>query len=118
MKLPEHKKFYGVNGISAENLPELKNLIASMSDSDFKHHTHNRNDFAQWIKDVLHRNYLANGIEKVHSKEDMLELLDYEIRTDNQIMSGSEEFRRFMVKEFIFGLLFGLIIGIVISNLI
>lgn len=118
MNLPEHKKFHGVNGIKAETLSELKNLITSMSDSDFKYHTHNRNDFARWIRDILHRNYLANRIEKVHSKEHTLEFIDDEIRTESQIMSGSEEFKRFMVKEFMLGLFFGLIIGIVVSQLI
>ena len=118
MKLPEHKKFRGVHGIKAETLPELKNLIISMSDSNFKYHTDNRNDFAQWIKDILHMDYLANRIEKVRSKEDVLELIEDEIKAEREILSESEEFRRFIVKEFMLGLLFGIIIGVVVSQLI
>ncbi|MFH1771012.1 MAG: hypothetical protein ABH828_05670 [archaeon] len=118
MNLPEHKKFHGVHGIKAETLPELKHMIISMSDSNFNYHTDGRNDFALWIRDILHMDYLANRIEKVHSKKDTLELIEDELGAERDIMSESEEFRRFIVKEFMLGLLFGLIIGVVIIQLI
>jgi len=120
MKLPEHKHFFAVNGKKAENLLDLRALIAEMSEKDFKHHTTQaRNDFANWLRDIMHKDYLADRIGEVHSREDVLELINDEIMKDREIEAqDSDEFKRFIVREFIYGLIFGIIIGIILSKLI
>jgi len=119
-KLPEYKKFFAVHGKKAENLSDLKRIMFSMSDKEFKHHvSYGRNDFASWTKDILHRDYLAVRIKKVHSKKEVLELLDDELMKDKELeVMGSDDFKKFIVKEFVFGMIFGMILGIILSNLL
>ncbi|MBC8495866.1 hypothetical protein H8D36_06950 [archaeon] len=119
MRIPKHKKFFAVHGKEAENLSELRLLMVEMSDEDFLHHMNGRNDFSQWTRDILHRDELAERMEKLPSRDYMLELIDDEILKDKErAVLGSDEFKRFIVREFVYGLIFGIIIGIIITKLI
>ncbi|NQU98207.1 hypothetical protein HQ533_01965 [Candidatus Woesearchaeota archaeon] len=118
MKLPEHKHFFAVNGKKAENLSDLRDLIAEMPEKEFNHHVSGQNDFANWVRDILHRDYLADRMEKVTSKDDMVKLVNDEMIKDREEnIQGVDEFKRFIAKEFIYGMIFGIIIGIIMSQL-
>lgn len=118
VKLPEHKKFFTVHGRKAETLVDLRDAVATMSDENFAHHLQRGNDFAVWIRDILHQDSLADRIEKVHKREDMFELVEDTLRMERETSINSDEFKRFMVKEFIYGMILGLILGIVITQLL
>lgn len=118
-KLPEHKLFHGVHGKKAETLSDLKEMIKELSDNSFSHHTKHGNDFANWTRHILHRDYLADRMERVHSRHEMIELIEDELSKDRHTdIDSTDEFKRFIAKEFIYGMIFGIIIGIIISRLI
>ncbi|MBU0471669.1 MAG: hypothetical protein KKF89_05980 [Nanoarchaeota archaeon] len=119
MRLPEHKHFFAVHGKKAETLSDLRDMIVSIPEKDFIHHIKEKNDFAVWVRDILHKDYLAERMEKVSSREDLLELITDEMIKDRESeLSGSDEFKRFIAREFIYGMLLGIVLGLVISQLI
>jgi len=64
--------FILVSGAPLKNLKELVNALGTMNDWVFRHHVNeSRNDFANWIKDVLKENELAEEIQNVRSIQDM-----------------------------------------------
>lgn len=119
MEIPEHKYFHTEEGRVAKNLPELKIILQEINEENFEHHTKNGNDFAKWLRHILHKDYLADKLEKVHTKEEMLELIEDEIFKDSHpYWNSADEFKRFIAKEFLYGMIFGLIVGIIVSRLI
>jgi len=118
IRLPPHKKFFAVHGKEAETLSDLKEALLTMSENDFKHHTHNKNDFSKWTRDILHRDTLAARLDKTNSREDMIELIADELRKDREYDTDSDEFKRFMVREFLYGFIIGILIGVIIARLI
>ena len=55
--------FWVNNGPVLKNLEELANAIPQMSDETFNHHVNNeKNDFSNWIKDVIGDVNLANDL--------------------------------------------------------
>jgi hypothetical protein len=66
-----HKDFYFslIDGSSIKNLLELVNALDKMSDDVFYYHvTPEKNDFANWIRDVFKEKNLAEEITKVNSR--------------------------------------------------
>ncbi|MBU0666652.1 MAG: hypothetical protein ABIC91_06255 [Nanoarchaeota archaeon] len=124
MGIPEHEHFYFVHGKKAETIIDFKNAIKDMSDKEFKHHVNKqKNDFAKWILEVLKEESLAKAISYCHSKEDVLKAikeyeLDLSFKYPLEQLEASEEFKRFLAKEFIYGMIFGLILGFILSRLL
>ena len=51
----------------------MSDFLASMNDDIFKHHVNKeKNDFGNWVRDVLKDEELANDITSVRSKEKIL----------------------------------------------
>ncbi len=62
-KISEDKYFWTKDGRSIKNLHELLIELKYMSEGTFFHHvSHEKNDFANWIRDVLDDSYLANKL--------------------------------------------------------
>jgi hypothetical protein len=60
---PEHY-FVLVTGVPLKNLKELANSLENMNDWVFNHHVNDaRNDFSNWIKDILGEHELAEEIK-------------------------------------------------------
>ena len=120
MKIPEHKRFFAVNGRNAGSISDLRLLIEEMSQEDFHHHvTESRNDFANWTRDILHDDHLADKLLRVKTKEHTFEVLNDELVKEKEVdIEQSDEFKRFIAKEFIYGMFFGLILGMILSRLI
>lgn len=114
-RLPEHKKFFTVHGKKATTLADLKTILVEMSESEFGHHVSgNKNDYAVWVRDILHKDSLANRLEKVSNKDDFIHLVTDELKKDRDLgFEFSLDFKRFMAREFIYGMFLGLIIGLV-----
>ncbi|MGV8152576.1 MAG: hypothetical protein ACP5OG_05835 [Candidatus Nanoarchaeia archaeon] len=69
--------FYLCNGDVLKNKKELLSSLKNMNDSVFYHHvTPERNDFANWIKDVFKESALSEKIAKCASKEEIIKLLE------------------------------------------
>ena len=55
--------FWVNNGPILKNLEELANALPDMSDDTFMHHANNeKNDFSNWVKDIIGDQKLANDL--------------------------------------------------------
>jgi hypothetical protein len=78
--VPEQNVFVLSNGARIHNLEELHNVISSSEESLFYNHVNNdRNDFANWIKFVIHHEDLYNKILHVKDRRQFIDILDTEI---------------------------------------
>ncbi len=65
--------FWVNNGPIIKNLSEMANALACMKDEIFSHHVNKeKNDFGNWVRDVLKDEELSNNIIGVRSKEKIL----------------------------------------------
>lgn len=72
----EEYSFYLKDGRIIRNLKELLDILKNIDKGTFKHHVNaNKNDFSNWIKDVLNEHELAEKIKKSKSKEEMIKIL-------------------------------------------
>ena len=66
---PEEKRFFLCNGQIIKNIKELEDKLEHIEDEVFNHHViENRNDFANWIRDVFKEVKLAEEISKLKNK--------------------------------------------------
>ena len=71
------KYFYAKDGRIIRNLEELAEEIQYFDDETFYHHvSHERNDFANWIRDALEIKELADLVATKTNKQDILSLLE------------------------------------------
>ena len=65
--------FWVNNGPIIKNLSEMADVLAGMKDEIFSYHVNKeKNDFGNWVRDVLKDEELANDITSVRSKERIL----------------------------------------------
>jgi len=58
--------FWVNNGPILRNLKDLKNALKKISEETFKYHVNKeKNDFANWVKNVLGDKILANKLAKI-----------------------------------------------------
>src|SRR3989338_6705055 len=75
-KLPEHHYFFLKTGESIKSLTELQQKIAWIDQDTFSHHVNDyKNDFANWIKEVLKDAELAEKVKAIKTREDLQNLL-------------------------------------------
>ena len=83
--VPEDKVFCINDGSVLRNLRDLSTALADIGDDTFNYHVNKeKNDFRNWILDVIGDKKLARGIAKTKSKEVLLKKLDKRI---NQLES-------------------------------
>jgi hypothetical protein len=71
-----NERFYFKDGKIASSLKDLFYVINDISDDTFYHHVSaERNDFSNWIRDVLKENSLAKDISTIYSRKDLLDFL-------------------------------------------
>lgn len=64
--------FMMVNGVPLKDLKELASTCETMNDWVFNHHVNDaRNDFANWVGDVLKEEELASEIKKAWNPKDL-----------------------------------------------
>ncbi|MBI2659453.1 hypothetical protein HYX05_05140 [Candidatus Woesearchaeota archaeon] len=62
--------FWVNNGPILKNMEELANALPDMSNETFHHHVSSeKNDFSNWLKDIIGDNKLANDLLSSRSKE-------------------------------------------------
>ena len=63
------RESYDVIKAKIKNLEELANVLPEISDDTFQHHVNNeKNDFSNWIRDVVGDQQLANDLLSSKSK--------------------------------------------------
>lgn len=69
--IPEDKYFILCNGKIIKNIRELALAFENMSFEIFNHHVnHERNDFANWIRDIFSEKDLATELNLKHNAKD------------------------------------------------
>lgn len=69
--------FYVSNGLVLKSLRELINALHSIPDEIFYFHVNSeKNDFANWVNDVLNRRDIADNIRKYYSKKGLIGYLE------------------------------------------
>lgn len=67
--VPESNKFWCNDGTALSSLKELKNALHAMKKETFAHHVNeSRNDFSNWINDVIGDSELAEKLRGMHDK--------------------------------------------------
>ena len=65
----DEKRFWCHDGKLIKNLGELEKALNDMSDDTYHYHSSDgRNDFSNWIRDVVGDNKLANDLSKAKSR--------------------------------------------------
>jgi hypothetical protein len=71
--------FYLHNGVVIKNLHELIDALEVMDEETFKHHVNdNRNDFSNWVKEVIKDINIAEKLNKAKTKNEMIKILETE----------------------------------------
>jgi len=61
----EEKRFWCQDGRVLKNLQELETALREMEDDTFRHHVSEaRNDFSNWVKDVIGDDKLAGDLSR------------------------------------------------------
>jgi len=67
--VPDDKRFWCHDGRLLKNLGELEKALSEMSDETFNYHSsEGRNDFSNWVRDVLGDDKLAKDLAKAKSR--------------------------------------------------
>ena len=67
--VPDDKWFWCQDGKVIKNLGELEVALGNMSDETFRHHSgEDRNDFSNWVGDVVGDEKLARDLSKSKSR--------------------------------------------------
>ena len=78
--IPPEKEFVLNDGRRLKNLKELLEALKTMDENLFKHHVNSvRNDFANWIKYVFKKEFLAERINNAKTKDEMMKILSSEL---------------------------------------
>lgn len=65
--------FYVCNGSVLKNLRDLRILLENVDDGVFNYHVNeSKNDFLNWIKDVIQDDMLSKNLEKCKTKNETL----------------------------------------------
>ena len=73
--------FWVNNGPVIRNLNEMADALACMQDEIFRYHVNEeKNDFGNWVRDVLKDEKLAGDISRVKSKDKILKKMESRIR--------------------------------------
>ncbi len=68
--------FVTKTGARVKSLPELIQMLENMEDAEFQHHvTDDKNDFATWIQEALKNQELAQKIQPLKTKQEIVAAL-------------------------------------------
>ena len=68
----DDEAFYLVNGKRLGSLYELRDELKRMEEKVFQHHVNkHKNDFANWVRDIIGDDLLAEAISSISDKREM-----------------------------------------------
>ena len=75
-----NKHFHLKSGKRIKGLIELADALKTMNDSTFAHHVNRKkNDFANWVRDVIKNEKLAYKMVRIENKEKLINIINKEI---------------------------------------
>lgn len=88
--VPDDKKFWSMDGASYAGMIDLSNALKNMKKDVFDHHvSEGKNDFANWVYDVIGDVELANNLRKSRSKNDIAKKVNIRIAQLKKIGQGA-----------------------------
>jgi len=115
---PEHSFRLAKTMIEIKNMAELADAFEVMSDESFNHHVNGKkNDFATWVKDILHDDELSSRLTGVNDRQKSLHIVKQRLKEihESQYTSKSNLFG-FGLWDVIIGFVAGLIIGLFLGH--
>lgn len=119
--VPPENAFVLFNGPKINNLYELGEALENMKDTSFRHHvTPQKNDFSNWIRDVVGDHELAAKIITTNNRSRMASLVKDRISQFETLeaTSHTKALLRYGLFDFLVGAIIGIIIGIIIGSLV
>lgn len=121
--VPEQKQFMLYMGTNIKSLHELGDAIGIMADRTFMHHVaEGRNDFSNWVRDVIGDHELAEKIKRLGTKQEMAGEINKKVhflaRKPSEHVICRHNYMECGVNDFAVGTLVGFIIGIIIAAVI
>ena len=90
--VPSGKKFILTTGKKIKNIPQMIGELKNISDTVFKAHINEeKNDVANWIRDVFKDNDLADKIMKTKRKNKIIRLLEKEMKKTEKEFKDMKE---------------------------
>jgi hypothetical protein len=91
-KVPERVSFWLCTGAQLRSLKELSKVLQEISDDVFRYHVNrDKNDFENWIRDVIHHKELAREISRIKTKETLSRKIDEGVEELNSILKRSQK---------------------------
>jgi vacuolar-type H+-ATPase subunit I/STV1 len=101
---PQHF-FWAHNGQQVRNLVQLKDALETMSNETFQYHvTSERNDFSNWVRDVIKDEMLAQKLAEVRSRGDMIKVLVEKLRKKEENKVHTKEEKKEKSPEILFSI--------------
>ena len=74
--VPEEHKFWCADGNVFKNLSELDKALNKIDENAFKHHVNKeKNDFSNWIRDIIQDETLAGKVIKARNKKSTINMV-------------------------------------------
>lgn len=84
--------FWIHNGSVIRNIHELIPALASMSDEAYQHHVNEtKNDFANWVKDILNDKALSKELMTAYSRKKTMEVIKKRITYLEKVLDEAKE---------------------------
>ncbi|MBM3200132.1 hypothetical protein FJZ53_04275 [Candidatus Woesearchaeota archaeon] len=82
--------FYLSDGRALKSLRELAEALEDMSEETFRHHVNSeKNDFANWIRDVITDEELAHSLVHIEDKEKILKKISHRLsKAERKLRKG------------------------------
>jgi len=85
--VPLENRFWCCNGAVLNNLQELESALNNMSEESFKHHANDeRNDFTNWVKEIIKDEKLAKDLSKAKTKATAVKKVNARIKTMSNVL--------------------------------
>ena len=81
--VPQGLEFWTCHGTVVRNIYELKDTINGLNEYAFRYHVNEdnrKNDFADWIYDVIGDTFLAHLLRKVMNKQEYVHIIEERIK--------------------------------------
>ena len=80
---PQGLEFWTCHGTIVRNIYELKNTIRGLNEYAFRYHVNednNKNDFADWIYDVIGDTVLARLLKNILNRDEYIHIIEERIK--------------------------------------
>lgn len=85
---------------AVKNLKELVEALKTMSDDVFKHHvTNERNDFSNWIRDIIEDKGLADSISKVKNQKKIGKIIEKKLKKIEKTETEAKKPKKILKKK-------------------